>query len=867
MKKLNILCIILSFLILTSAFTVFADEAPVTEILIENTEQFLQFVQDCRLDSYSKNLSVKLSSDIDLTGHSFSGIPIFCGNFDGNGHTISGISLEYTGSNAGLFRYVTETAEISNLKASGTILPQGSASYVGGIAGSNAGTLKNCTFTGTVSGTDHIGGIAGINTQTGIIDNCSAEGVVFGNHFAGGIAGSNHGMIQDCKNYSLVNTESQQNKVDLSDVTIDALTGSESAGTVTDIGGIAGISSGFISRCENHGAIGYPRIGYNIGGIAGSQTGYITDCVNTATISGRKEIGGIAGQLEPVIAITYSTDTLQILQEQLSTLSASVDRAAANMRDTVSGVNQQLVLIQGQIRETVEALEALLRTDDSVPSPEVFTQAIETLQNGVRSIGGSLDSIYESMDNAEASLSGDIARISGTIAEMQQTLNSATENLGGSVSDHSDADTDQDLTAKIHRCQNNGLIHADLNGGGIVGAIAFESDLDPETDIEIFGDSTLNFAGAYRAVITDCENAAAVTVKKQYAGGIVGYATLGLVRNCSNTADLLCPNAVFVGGIAGRSSGIIRNCSAKCLVSGKEGAGGIAGQGKTVSDCLALCDVSASEKTGSVLGFADDLSQVSNNLYMLLPQDLGAIDGISYDTLAQALTMEEFLQLENLPEFFKTYTVTFVFPDSTTQPITLTTGELITQQQIPVLPELEGCKGHWLGLDSTRFFDSTIHSTYETKITTVQSQHLRKNGLPILLAEGAFQPDFHLEIASIQSGLAPEAVEGWSFANSGVTKLRYLPPENYQADALCVMTQESDGSWKKIPHTVSGSYLVFDIGIDTDTFCIAAVQNTPWGLYILAGAIFLAVSCVITAIAVKRKKAGKKHPADPTAEA
>lgn len=864
MKRNKFLWIVAAVLLLGLTLSVWADEVP-GELTIQSTEEFLQFAENCRLDSFSRDLTVRLTADIDLTGHNFSGIPVFCGTFEGNGHTVSGVKLDFSGSYAGLFRYVTASARIVDLNLQGEFSPTGSGSYAGSIAGSNSGSIQNCTFSGSVSGIDHIGGIAGINTETGIIENCTANGSLYGNHFTGGIAGSNSGIIKNCINYSSVNIQLQQNNVDLSDITLDALTGSESAATVTDIGGIAGISSGYISQCQNSGNIGYPHIGYNIGGIAGSQTGYIGDCINTGIISGRKEIGGIVGQLEPVVAITYTVDTLQILQQQLNDLSSIVDSTADRIGSTFSGVNTQFILISGEIREAMDGLTSLLPQEGEAPGIEDLSAAVEILQNTAQSVSGGLQNIYQDLQSAQSGLTRDVEQISYALSAMQQTLNNASDHLGGSVSDHSDADTEADLTAKVAYCQNSGMISADLNGGGIVGAIAFESDLDPEVDLDIFGDTSLNFAGSYRAVVTQCENTASIAVKKQYAGGIVGYATLGLIRDCRSIGELICPNAVYVGGIAGRSNGSIRSCAAKAVISAQKLAGGIAGQAKKVSECLVLSSVSADERSGSVLGYAEDLAEISNNSYMQISPDLGAVDGISYAAAAQGIAADEFLNIPDLPEFFKTYAVTFVFADGSSQTVRLNTGEALTSQQIPELPVIDGCKGTWNGLAAVTYFDTTVSCTYESKVQTVESQVLRPSGLPVLLAEGEFHPEFSFEITALSDSLAPDAIEGWSFIGEGVASVRYLPPEGTSADTLCVMVKDGNGGWKQIPHTVIGSYLVFQTGSQIDAFCVVPTQSTPWGLYIAAGAVFLAIAAVSAFIIIRRKKA-RRQPSKAPAE-
>ena len=75
------------------------------QLTISDTEGFLKFAQDCRLDTYSKNLYVTLGTDIELSGE-YTPIPVFGGIFDGAGHTISGVRINDDGSYAGLFRYV-----------------------------------------------------------------------------------------------------------------------------------------------------------------------------------------------------------------------------------------------------------------------------------------------------------------------------------------------------------------------------------------------------------------------------------------------------------------------------------------------------------------------------------------------------------------------------------------------------------------------------------------------------------------------------------------------------------------------------------------------------------------------------------------
>ena len=207
-------------------------------IHIADVEDLLSFAKCCTLDTWSQNKVFVLDNDLDLSGTDFSPIPTFGGCFLGQGHTISGISLEGGSSNIGLFRYVQESGQIYQLNVSGIVQAPGSHSGLAMLVGSNAGYLSDCHCTGNITGGDRVGGIAGTNELTGIISGCSTNGLVNGRHLAGGIAGCNEGCITGSVNRSLVNFTAEHNSIDLSeintDTTITDLLTTENAASVTD---------------------------------------------------------------------------------------------------------------------------------------------------------------------------------------------------------------------------------------------------------------------------------------------------------------------------------------------------------------------------------------------------------------------------------------------------------------------------------------------------------------------------------------------------------------------------------------------------------------------------------------------------------
>lgn len=890
LKRISALLLCL-LLVLSLPVTALAEEAQDSEegttLRIARRQQFLDFAESCRLDSYSRNLSVILLTDIDLTGADFSGIPIFCGNFDGNGHTVSGLSITRDGSNIGLFRYVDASGVIQNLTVSGAVTPDGSRSAVGGIAGHNAGKIQNCFFDGTVSGSDDVGGIAGINAITGIIDGCHSKGVITGDHRVGGVVGNNLGVVRSCNNRSGVNTTAEENQIKLSDISLETITGSESVSTVTDIGGIAGTSSGVIRQSKNRGNVGYQHMGYNVGGIAGTQTGYLYKCENFAQVYGRKEVGGIVGQMEPTTFIEYTEDTMQILQSQLGTVSNLTGQAFSTIQDGNSDMGVQVDDLYNSLVDAKDALDTLLPNGDDPypPDRDTIDAAINNANSSLAAAGSSLYAIMDSVNDTADSLSRIMRSIAGQISAMSATVGNASQNLGGTIEDISDRDTAEILSGKVEKCTNSGAVLGDLNAGGVVGAIAYENRLDPENDLQIGGDNSMNFDTQLRAVILGCENSGSVTAKRQNVGGIVGWMALGLTKDCLSTGSIDAEDANYVGGVAGRSDGYVRRCSAKSAITGNAYVGGIAGEGLTVTDCRSMVQLTGSEKAGAILGFkgehsgflkseSDDTDEteedtVTGNYYLTVGSDIGAIDGVSYADSAQPLEHDDFVELEGLDPIFKVISVRFVYDDGMMHTVTLAPGEALSPDSIPKLPEKAGYVGRWDGLADADLsdirFDVSFPAVYTAEWETVQSEPLGESKLPTLLAQGQFSDNTPVQLTQMTKGPAPgvhdKFLEGYAFTlpTGTADTLRYLPET--EQENVRVMVKGADGSWREVSHTQDGSYLVFAIEGGDESFClIGSMKKSVSRLPIIGagGAAVVVLLVVILLVHHRRKKKAVK---------
>lgn len=385
------------FMAVTLLFTLAAPAALAAEntITIKTAEDLVELSRNCTLDTWSQGKTVILENDVDLHGVDFTPIPIFSGTFQGNGHTISGLTLTGSGNVRGLFRYIQSGATVQNLTVTGTIHPSERQDSLGLLAGSNAGRLLNCAASGTVMGDNRVGGLLGVNEAGGELVGCSFSGSVTGKHFAGGVAGENYGTLTRCSNSGSVNTKDLEDDPKTDYTNLAQINSMENVSAYTDIGGVAGYSKGTIQSCENSGAVGYDQIGYNIGGIAGRSAGWLDGCVNTGSVSGRKDVGGIVGQLEPEVLQTFSEDFLDKLLAQLDTLQNLMDRTA-NHADSISdSVHAQMDDLSDKVRDTKDIAKDL--TDAMT---DWANGGIDQINELSARISWTLDRLDEIMDDA-----------------------------------------------------------------------------------------------------------------------------------------------------------------------------------------------------------------------------------------------------------------------------------------------------------------------------------------------------------------------------------------------------------------------------------------------------------------------------------
>ena len=313
------------------------DQSDKEIVEVKTAEELLEVAAKCELDFWSQDKIIELKEDISLEGKDFEGFPVLAGCFNGNGHTISGFHIKGNGYADGFFRYITTTGIVQDLKLSGTVESENEEECTGGVCGINAGWILDCTFIGSVEGKAETGGIVGENEGTGTVSSCFSHGTVTGYDRAGGIAGANYGAIRNCTNKAGINSDSswleEEDEAGLEWLLEDVKERKLISGT--DIGGIAGYSRGIIINSTNTGVVGYEHNGYNIGGIAGRQAGQILFCNNEGRVYGRKDVGGIVGQMEPYISVEEAESVSEAVQRLHDLVDKFLDDAGET-QDTVS---------------------------------------------------------------------------------------------------------------------------------------------------------------------------------------------------------------------------------------------------------------------------------------------------------------------------------------------------------------------------------------------------------------------------------------------------------------------------------------------------------------------------------------------------
>lgn len=404
-KKYNSICaLMLTFFICVSSLNVrvttfvFANE--IADIIISTEEDFINFAKNCKSDYFSENKTVLLNNDLDFTNidlvkSEFYGVPIFLGEFNGNGHTIT---IDYINVNSfeSLFWKLGGSGVIKNLNIVSNLETENTE--IGGIVSKNEGTIENSSFNGSIEGINNVGGIASIND--GFINNCQVYGNISGISNVGGITGENNGSIQNSSNFAIINEDI--NKLNTTSENNISSSFTIQSDNIFNIGGIVGNNNGIVENSDNNGIVGYSYVGMNIGGIAGYNIGVLKECKNNSTIYGRSQVGGIVGWFEPYVEIIYSDSKIDEFRIEINQLNDKIDELAEVAKNSNTNISENGDIFQEHLKETKTETEFFMSEIEYI-----FDGNIDVINEISSIVSETIDGfvpVVDSLDDIENSL-------------------------------------------------------------------------------------------------------------------------------------------------------------------------------------------------------------------------------------------------------------------------------------------------------------------------------------------------------------------------------------------------------------------------------------------------------------------------------
>ena len=764
-------------------------------IHISTADDLIALSENCRQDTWSFEKKIVLDNDINVSGTEFNTIPIFCGVFEGNNHTINGFNYGGDGYVTGFFRYIENGAIVRNLKIHGVILADGEQEITGLLCGINRGEISDCHTSGKVDGKTSTGGLCGINASLGLIKNCENEAEVIGYYYTGGLCGKNYGDIAASNNTGKVNNSIEWVTGDdeLSTDIIDEIVNDDVKiiKNGIDTGGIVGYSAGTILQCTNSGSIGYPHSGYNIGGIVGRQCGKVESCTNEGNIYGKKDVGGIVGQAEPYI----NPDKQNSIISQIDNLNDMIDDTVSDADEMNAAVRGSLQSLQNDLDQATTITDKLKVKQDNkkesvketihnpdqlksdaenlVQSKKETAEVTEETRNDISDLSEILKrmtktskNLIDDTEHYSKELRKDLEKINQQINLISHMIDDfandiSEEGAGYFFEDMSETSLDHANDGLIAFSTNKGIVNADLNVSGIAGQMGVDEE-DPKGNAISEIKKEVGGRYFYLNVSRNCYNRGFVTSKNDRAGGICGDMTQGVIAYSYGYGSVESKEGSYIGGIAGNSATAVRECYVLSTICGKNYVGGICGFGNEITDCYSMPTItSAQGRYGTIAGSISQdeetgellLDNLKANYYV--SDYYFGVDGVSYGNRAEALSYKDLIAIFDIPDEFRNLTVSFRTDDALVGTVKMKYGEDLSNLKYPEIPEKDGFYGTWPKppLDTLQG-NLTIVAEYEPVVTVVSSaetskfEYEEKKGTLIERFLGLFQKDKEEEESS-----------------------------------------------------------------------------------------------------------------------
>ena len=271
------------------------------------------------------DINITLGKNIDLTGKGWTPIGTnyekrYKGTFDGRGHTIKGLTVTTNDQYVGLFGRLGKAGTVKNVVMEGVQITSNHvlmSGNTGGVVGYSWGTIENCSVSGSVSGTNCVGGVVG-SQKAGSIIGCSSSAIVKGTRYVGGVAGEKWGTMTAC--YATGN------------VTLEINSPQDLSG-----GGVVGLNGGStVLACYATGNVnskGSNTGNVHIGGLFGDNYTVVTACY----WKNNQEQGFDRNQHSTAPEATKVDDSVVTWQKAVDVMNTALQNAGSKWRYELNG--------------------------------------------------------------------------------------------------------------------------------------------------------------------------------------------------------------------------------------------------------------------------------------------------------------------------------------------------------------------------------------------------------------------------------------------------------------------------------------------------------------------------------------------------
>ncbi|MHC4369808.1 MAG: GLUG motif-containing protein, partial [Planctomycetota bacterium] len=566
-----------------------------------------------------------IAPDVNRMPWGIEGTP-FTGVFDGNGYTISHLTVNGPGC-LGLFGWLR--GEVKDLGVVRVNI-SGSEYCVAALVGASSGTIADCYASGTVSGSTGVGGLVG---QNGVRIGNRFDALVFGGYIedsysncdvmgvgkVGGLVGYNYaGRIARCYSSGAVASSEPNQPIDPQEGLFGGLVGDSEAGADDcfwdiEASGLS-VSAGGTGKttAQMQTATTFLEAGWDFAGETDNGPNdiwKISEGLDYPRLWWEQYGGGSGDPNDPFLI--YTAEQLN----QIGLNEDDWDKHFVLMADIdMSTCGCTAYNIIGRFSQGEES--------DSEP----FTGAFDGNGHVIRSF------TYKSTGEDNVGL---FAYLSGTVRDLgliDVNINAAAGRRIGALAGIADSSD----SGFVSNCYVTGYVSGDEDVGGLIG---------------YSGHRGIEF----------CHSSAEVTGRES-VGGLVGYCADNL-ELCYSVSTV--QGDINVGGLVGTFGGDnLGQCYSISIVEGRWAVGGLAGKNNyngSIEDCYTGGSVSGQTRVGGLVGIAacdpdnGDGGQITRCYCVAsLPAKgkfVGALVGANYATIDSSFWDVEASGLENMCGF------------------------------------------------------------------------------------------------------------------------------------------------------------------------------------------------------------------------